>query len=126
MEKIRRKKVTMEDVAKNAGVSVTTVSHVVNQTASISEETVLRVREAMASLGYVPRTSAALNCGQRLIAVFIPDISNEFYAQSVQAIFDEAWQHDYAVMSRSARTSSSADTPPEATRSREYRSESVL
>ncbi len=60
MDKIRRKAVTMEDVAKRAGVSVTTVSHVVNQTASISEDTVLRVHEAMAGLGYVPRTSAAL------------------------------------------------------------------
>lgn len=110
MDKIRRKAVTMEDVAKRAGVSVTTVSHVVNQTASISEDTVLRVHEAMAGLGYVPRTSAALNRGQRLIAVFIPDLSNEFYAQSVQAIFDEAWRHDYAVMVCSLRHHHQAET----------------
>jgi DNA-binding LacI/PurR family transcriptional regulator len=110
MDKIRRKQVTMEDVAKKAGVSVTTVSHVVNKTASISEPTALRVREAMTALGYVPRTSAELNRGQRLIAVFVPDISNEFYAQSMQAIFDEAWRHDYAVMVCSMRHHHQAET----------------
>lgn len=98
MEKIRRKAVTMEDVAKEAGVSVTTVSHVINQTASITEETSDRVRQAIASLGYRPRASADLNRGQRIIGVFTPEISNEFYARSVQAIFQAAWEQDYAVM----------------------------
>ena len=77
MEKIRRKTVTMEDVAKEAGVSVTTVSHVINQTASITEETADRVRQAITRLGYVPRASADLNRGQRIIGVFTPEISNE-------------------------------------------------
>lgn len=98
MEKIRRKAVTMEDVAKEAGVSVTTVSHVINQTASITEETTDRVRQAIASLGYRPRASADLNRGQRIIGVFTPEISNEFYARSVQAVFQAAWEQDYAVM----------------------------
>lgn len=98
MEKIRRKAVTMEDVAREAGVSVTTVSHVINQTASITEETCDRVRQAIVKLGYAPRTSADLNRGQRIIGVFTPEISNEFYARSVQAIFQAAWEKDYAVM----------------------------
>ena len=93
----------MQDVAERACVSVTTVSHVINKTANISAQTSLRVREAALALGYQPRAAAALNCGQRLIAVFIPDISNEFYGQSVQAIFDEAWRHEYAVMVCSMR-----------------------
>lgn len=98
MEKVRRKAVTMEDVAKEAGVSVTTVSHVINQTASISEETCDRVRQVIRKLGYVPRASADLNRGQRIIGVFTPEISNEFYARSIQAVFQAAWEQDYAVM----------------------------
>ncbi|MCI8525138.1 MAG: LacI family transcriptional regulator [Oscillospiraceae bacterium] len=98
MDKIRRKAVTMADVAAAAGVSVTTVSHVINQTASISGETCDRVRQAINRLGYRPPASADLNQGRRIIGVFAPEISNEFYARSLQAIIDEAEEHDYAVL----------------------------
>lgn len=110
MEKIRRKTVTMEDVAKEAGVSVTTVSHVINQTASITEETADRVRQAITRLGYVPRASADLNRGQRIIGVFTPEISNEFYARSIQAVFQAAWEQDYAVMVCSMQHRHQAET----------------
>ncbi len=110
MEKIRRKTVTMEDVAKEAGVSVTTVSHVINQTASITEETSDRVRQAIVRLGYVPRASADLNRGQRIIGVFTPEISNEFYARSIQAVFEAAWEQDYAVMVCSMQHRHQAET----------------
>lgn len=110
MEKIRRKAVTMEDVAREAGVSVTTVSHVINQTASITEETADRVRQAITSLGYTPRASADLNRGQRIIGVFTPEISNEFYARSIQAVFQTAWEQDYAVMVCSMQHKHQAET----------------
>ena len=110
MEKIRRKSVTMEDVAREAGVSVTTVSHVINQTASITEETADRVRQAIIRLGYVPRASADLNRGQRIIGVFTPEISNEFYARSIQAVFEAAWEQDYAVMVCSMQHRHQAET----------------
>jgi len=99
----RRKKVTMQDVAEAAGVSVATVSHVVNRTARISAETVQKVQTAMEQLGYQPQRSAELNHGNRTIGVFIPDISNEFYACVVQGIFEEAWKNNYAVMVCSIR-----------------------
>lgn len=98
MEKGRRKAVTMADVAAAAGVSVTTVSHVINQTASISADTRDRVLQAVTALGYRTPASAELNQGRRIIGVFTPEISNEFYARSIQAIIDEAGAHDYAVM----------------------------
>lgn len=110
LEKIRRKRITMEDVAREAGVSVTTVSHVINQTASISDDTVDRVRQTITRLGYAPKASADLNCGQRIIGVFTPEISNEFYSRSIQAIFDEAWEHDYAVMVCSMQHQHRAET----------------
>lgn len=94
----RRKAVTMRDIAEDAHVSITTVSHVVNNTATISDATAERVRCSIRKLGYKPLPSAEFNRGQRLIAVFIPDLRNEFYAKSVQAIFDAAWQHDYGIV----------------------------
>ena len=110
MAKERRKRVTMEDVARLAQVSVTTVSHVINQTANISPETTERVQKAINSLGYVSRTTADLNRGQRLIGVFTPEISNEFYARAIQAIVDEAWIHDYAVVVCSVQHKKRAET----------------
>lgn len=98
MAKERRKAVTMEDVAREAGVSITTVSHVINQTANISADTTERVQSTIRQLGYVPRATAELNRGQRLIGVFVPEITNEFYARAIQAIIDEAWLHNYAVV----------------------------
>lgn len=94
----RRKDVTMLDVAAAAGVSVATVSHVINHTAPISAQTTKQVQQAIAQLGYIPREAVQLNLGNRTIGVLVPDISNEFYATIIQGISDEAWKHDYAVM----------------------------
>ena len=88
----------MKDIADAAGVSVSTVSRVINKTAPISPEVTENVLETMDKLGYQPRTVADINTGQRNIAVFVPDIANEFYAKCVQSIMDEAWKNDYAVV----------------------------
>ena len=48
----------MMDVAKRAGVSVTTVSHVLNKTRKVSPDTVRAVEEAIAALGFAPNTLA--------------------------------------------------------------------
>ena len=88
----------MQDVAKAANVSIATVSHVINRTATISAQTTRRVQETMDALGYIPRDTAQLNTGNRTIGVLVPDISNEFFATIIQGITDEAWKHNYAVM----------------------------
>jgi len=95
---IRRKEVTMQDVAKAAGVSVATVSHVINRSATISPQTTKRVLDKIQALGYIIRESAQMNLGNRTIGVLVPDISNEFYATIVEGIFDEARKNNYAVM----------------------------
>ena len=94
----KRKLVTMQDVAKLANVSITTVSHVVNQTASISPDTIAKVQRAMVDLGYRPKKLAQLREGKRTIGIFAPEIANEYYASCIQVIFQEAWSHGYAVM----------------------------
>ena len=92
-----KKKVTMADVAKHAGVSITTVSHVINNTAPISKQVRQQVYDSIRELGYEPLKASDFRQGQRMIACFIPDLRNEFYAQSVQSIFDTAWKYNYGV-----------------------------
>lgn len=94
----KRKTITLSDVAKDAGVSITTVSHVVNNSAKISADTCKRVTESIERLGYSPLPGSEFRNGNRMIAVFIPDLGNEFYAKSVQAIFNCAWQHKYGIV----------------------------
>jgi len=82
------KQPTMNDVAKLAGVSQPTVSHVINGTASISESVVKRVNDAIDELGYVPNAVAkSLKTNKsNIIGLIVPDVSIRFYAEMVKAI----------------------------------------
>ncbi len=88
----RRNKATIVDVAKKAGVAISTVSHVLNHTAPISEETRKRVQQAILDLDYTPNMLAR-NLRQKysnVIGVIVPDIENEFYANVSSGIFRRA------------------------------------
>lgn len=98
MNKKRRKNVTMQDIAEAAKVSVATVSHAINNPAKLSPETVEMIQKTIRELGYKPRPQTELRCGNRTIAVFVPDLSNEFYACITQAISKEAAKSNYAVI----------------------------
>jgi DNA-binding LacI/PurR family transcriptional regulator len=65
---------TMQDVARRAGVSIATVSFVVNATKPVSPETAARVREAMRELGYRPHALARALARRRsmMIAIVYP------------------------------------------------------
>jgi DNA-binding LacI/PurR family transcriptional regulator len=78
-----RPRPTLRDVARRAGVSAKTVSNVINGTAPVSEETRLRVDEALAELDYVPNLSArGLRNGRSdLIAVALPDLASAYSAE---------------------------------------------
>jgi DNA-binding LacI/PurR family transcriptional regulator len=96
-------KVTMHDVAKLAGVSQSTVSRVLNDSAvgiPIGEETRRRVLDAVQALGYFPNLNAGSLRGQktRMLAMMIADIANPFYHAMVRAAQDTARRHHYDVM----------------------------
>lgn len=97
------KKPTIQDVARLAGVSHSTVSRVLNYdsaTIAISEETRQRIMEAVQELGYQPNMTARSLKTQRtqMIAVMIGDISNAFYHPIVRQIQDVAGTHNYDVL----------------------------
>jgi LacI family transcriptional regulator len=92
--------VKMADVAAAAGVSVTTVSHVLNNTRPVSDELRARVREAVAASGYttnsVARALATRNT--MLIGVVMSFLSNPFFAPLVSSIEKTARRHGYTLL----------------------------
>jgi LacI family transcriptional regulator len=84
--------VTMTDVAQAAGVSVSTVSHVVNGTRPVAPETRERVLRAMSTLGYRHQPIArSLSAGSsQTIGLAITAASNPYWAELVQGIDCEA------------------------------------
>ena len=78
--------VTIRDVAERAGVSVATVSHVINGTRKVAPETAERVRRAMEELDYHPNAVArSLRTRKtQVIGVVVSDITNPFFATLVR------------------------------------------
>ncbi len=73
--------VTIHDVAREAGVSLKTVSRVVNNESQVSLETRIKVEQAIAKLGYQPNNIARSlrKSKTNTVGYIIPDISNQFF-----------------------------------------------
>lgn len=80
--------IKLNDVAKVAGVSPTTVSRVINNRGYISEKTKHKVKNAMKELNYYPNDIARSLYKKRtyLIGLIVPDISNPFYSELALSI----------------------------------------
>ncbi|HHW48296.1 MAG TPA: LacI family transcriptional regulator [Clostridiaceae bacterium] len=91
---------TIQDVAKAAGVSVATVSRVINNSRSVSAETRELVLETIKKLNYQPNLLGRnlRRAETRLILILLPSISNPFYAKLVKGAEDVAHKNGYNVM----------------------------
>lgn len=91
---------TIREVASRAGVSPTTVSHVINNTRFVSAEARQRVLDAMAELNYRPNVLArSLRRGEtRTLGLILPDSANPFFAEIARAIEDAAFSAGYNVI----------------------------
>jgi DNA-binding LacI/PurR family transcriptional regulator len=85
-------KVTIYDVAEKAGVSIATVSKVINNTGRISEKTRKKVQEVMEQLNYQPSMVASALTRKRTgtIGLLVPDIANPFFAEVARSFEDYA------------------------------------
>jgi LacI family transcriptional regulator len=92
--------VGIKDVARHAGVSVTTVSNVLNSTNRISSRTRDRVRASIRELGYVRNAAAhQLRAGSSTtIGLIVPDGSNPFYAAIARGAEDAAVERGATVL----------------------------
>jgi len=90
----------MRDVAERAGVSVTTVSHVINETRPVSDELRERVLAAVDELGYQPNVLArSLRRGEtHTIGMIVPDSANPFFAEVARGVEDTSFEQGYNVI----------------------------
>ncbi|MBX4961009.1 LacI family DNA-binding transcriptional regulator [Rhizobium binae] len=93
-------KVGIRDVAKLAGVSTGTVSRVLNDHPSVTNELRARVRRIIDDLGYMPDPSARSMRSKvsRLIGIIIPDLTNPFFSELVQSAEQAAASHGYNII----------------------------
>lgn len=93
-------KVKIVDVAKEANVSVATVSRVVNNIPLVNEETRERVLEAIKKTGYKPNAIARSLKIQKTntLGIMIPDITNPFYTEMVRGAEDVCNIYKYNII----------------------------
>lgn len=95
----------MQDVARLAGVSIATVSAVINDKSVVSEELTKRVRRAIRMLNYQPDILARSLRLQKshMLGMVMPQIASPFYAEVLRGVEDEARENGYSVLISDSR-----------------------
>ncbi len=93
-------KVTIKDVAKQAGVSPATVSRVVGGYGYVSQAARRKVLAAVEALGYLPDVIARsmVTKSTRTIGLVVTDIMNPFFAQLARGVENVTWQNRYTLI----------------------------
>lgn len=94
-----RKRATLKDVAKAAGVSLASVSYAVNRTGSLGEDTRAHILKVAEELGYRQNLSArATRTGKTgTIGFVVPDMTNPFFPSLAHSVVQRARQNGYSV-----------------------------
>ena len=88
---------TVRDIAKRAGVSIATVSRVINDSSSVSVQARERVLEAMDELNYEKPPLKKRN-PTKLFAVIVRNMTNPFFSQLVDVLEREAYRHGRSLL----------------------------
>ncbi|MDX1301648.1 substrate-binding domain-containing protein [Photobacterium sp.] len=91
---------TIKDVARMAGVSTTTVSHVINKTRFVAEATQKKVLAAVDELNYAPSAVArSLKCNTtRTIGMLVTKSTNPFFAELVHGVEEYCYKEGYTLI----------------------------
>jgi len=97
---------TIRDVAREAGVSIATISRLFNGSARVSEETSKRVREVAERMGYWPNGAARSLITKRThaLGVLLPDLYGEFFSDVIRGIDLEARREGYHLVVSSSHS----------------------
>ncbi|HON72849.1 MAG TPA: LacI family DNA-binding transcriptional regulator, partial [bacterium] len=88
---------TIKDVAEKAGVSVMTVSRVINNNKYVSQETREKVEQAMEELGYIPNALAhgLITKKTHVLGLIVSDITNPFFTTIARGVEDTAIKNGF-------------------------------
>jgi len=96
------KNINLNSVAEKAGVSIATVSRVINNNPNVNIETRIKVEQAIKALKYKPNRVAKRlrnkSSSSNLLGVLIPDIQNPFYVEVLRGIEDVAYKNNYVLI----------------------------
>jgi len=94
------RQITINDIARTAGVSKATVSRVLNGVSTVNDEIAQRVRDVIAELGYTPsQTARSLSLGvNRTVGVLVPDLANPMFHQVLNGFNRAAAREGYHVV----------------------------
>ncbi|MDK2799453.1 MAG: LacI family transcriptional regulator [Clostridiales bacterium] len=93
-------RVTIKDVARRAGVSIATVSRVINKTSNVSPEIKKKIEEAIVELNYRPNLMARAlkNDITHTIGIIISDISNPFFMNIIREVENQVKEFGYTLI----------------------------
>src|SRR3954469_3304060 len=93
-------RLTIRDVARDAGVSVATVSRVLASSATVSAELTERVRASVRRLGYTPHSVArSLASGRtRLVGGLVPNLANHYFYALIKRMLHDAERDGYRLI----------------------------
>lgn len=89
MSQETKSKPTIEDVAKHCGVSVATVSRVINGSSPVRKNLQKKVQQAIQELGFTPRSWVSRSRPEK-VGIVIPNILNPFYSEIIHGAQEEA------------------------------------
>lgn len=99
---MKRKKISMKDISKELGISITTISFIVNNKAEnkISKEVIKKVEDYIKKVGYKPNSSAqSLRTGKSKSIVFMAeDISDPFFSAIAKQMEEIAFKNGYNII----------------------------
>ena len=92
-----KKAITIQDVARTAGVSVSTVSRVLNDKDDVAPDTYQRVRDVIQEMGYTSSLAARSMRSRRtnVIGLIIPDVADSFSIQVMKGVNQAIFELDY-------------------------------
>ena len=92
--------ITIKDVAKKAGVSISTVSRVINDSKPVTDEVKQKVLDVIKETGYIPNPLARSLVTKRsqLIGVIVPEVSDSFVNEVLNGIEEVAKMYDYEIL----------------------------
>lgn len=110
----RSSSVTIRDVAKQAGVSVATVSRYINRNAPVSPEVAERLDKVMAELKYIPHAAARHLASRktRVVGLLLTNMHNDFFAPLLNGTEQIVRKHGYNLLVATYHSDSRDSVPP--------------